>query len=100
LNHSAYLPFIKREIPVYCIETTKTILQALSDVRRTNLEFDVSGLNFETFRTDKKITLITLRLNQYTLIIQFQEHTGLLFTLRDFQLSIRVILETTVQSRK
>jgi ribonuclease J len=57
LDHSAYLSFIKREIPVYCGETTKTVLQALSDIRRTNLEFDVSDLNFETFRTGKKITV-------------------------------------------
>ena len=47
LDHSAYLSFIKREIPVYCGETTRTILQALSDVRRANLEFDVSDIEFK-----------------------------------------------------
>ena len=57
LDHSAYLSFIKREIPVYCGETTRTILQALSDVRRANLEFSVSDIEFKTFRTGKKITV-------------------------------------------
>ena len=55
LDHSAYLSFIKREIPVYCGETTRTILQALSEVRRADLEFSVADLNFKTFRTGRKI---------------------------------------------
>jgi ribonuclease J len=32
LDHSAYLSFIKREIPVYCGETTIIILQSLSEI--------------------------------------------------------------------
>jgi len=32
MDHSAYISFINREIPVYCGETTKTILKALSDI--------------------------------------------------------------------
>jgi ribonuclease J len=55
LDHSAYLSFIKREIPVYCGETTKTILQALSEIRRADLEFSVADINFKTFRTGRKI---------------------------------------------
>lgn len=55
LDHSAYLSFINRQIPVYCGETTKIILQALSEIRRSDLEFDIEGINFKTFRTgDKK----------------------------------------------
>lgn len=55
LDHMAYLSFIKREIPVYCGETTKTILHALSEVRRADLEFNVADIQFKTFRTgDKK----------------------------------------------
>ncbi len=55
LDHSAYLSFINRQIPVYCGETTETILQALSKMRRSGLEFDIRGMNFESFRTgDKK----------------------------------------------
>ena len=54
LDHSAYLSFIKREIPVYCGETTQTIFQTLSGIRRADLEFNVADINFNTFRTDKK----------------------------------------------
>ncbi|MDI6805649.1 MAG: MBL fold metallo-hydrolase [Candidatus Bathyarchaeia archaeon] len=55
MDHSAYLSFIKREIPVYCGETTQIILQAMGEIRRADLEFDVEGINFETFRTGRKI---------------------------------------------
>ncbi len=55
LDHSAYLSFIKREIPVYCGETTQTILQTLSKIRRADLEFDVADINFKPFRTGQKI---------------------------------------------
>ena len=65
LDHSAYLSFIKREIPVYCGETTRTILQALSDVRRANLEFNVSDIEFKTFRTGRKITVDNLEIEPF-----------------------------------
>ncbi|MEM3699652.1 MAG: MBL fold metallo-hydrolase [Candidatus Bathyarchaeia archaeon] len=55
MDHSAYLSFIKREIPVYCGETTRIILQAMGEMRRADLEFDVEGIKFETFRTGHKI---------------------------------------------
>ncbi|MEM1564640.1 MAG: MBL fold metallo-hydrolase [Candidatus Bathyarchaeia archaeon] len=51
MDHSAYLSFVKREIPVYCGETTKIILQAFGEIRRADLEFNVEGINFQTFRT-------------------------------------------------
>jgi ribonuclease J len=55
LDHSAYLSFIKREIPVYCGETTRIILQSLSEMRRADLEFDIKDIAFNVFRTgDKK----------------------------------------------
>jgi ribonuclease J len=57
LDHTAYLSFVKREIPIYCGETTQTMLQTLSTVRRTDLEFNVSDLNFKTFRTGNKIAV-------------------------------------------
>jgi ribonuclease J len=57
LDHSAYLSFIKREIPVYCGETTCTMLGAQSEMRRADLEFNIEGLTFKTFRTGKKIHL-------------------------------------------
>jgi ribonuclease J len=65
LDHSAYLSFIKREIPVYCGETTRIILQALSDVRRANLEFSVSDIEFKSFRTGKKLTVDNLEIEPF-----------------------------------
>ena len=58
LDHVAYLSFVKREIPVYCGETTKTILQTLGEIRKTDLEFDVEELNFCPFRTNRKPIVI------------------------------------------
>jgi ribonuclease J len=55
LYHSAYLSFIKPEIPVFCGETTKTILQTLGQVRRADLEFKVDDIDFRPFRTGDKI---------------------------------------------
>ncbi|MEM3550631.1 MAG: MBL fold metallo-hydrolase [Candidatus Bathyarchaeia archaeon] len=57
MDHSAYLSFIKREIPVYCGETTKLILQAFSETRRAELEFDVEGIMFKSFRTGHTINI-------------------------------------------
>ena len=57
LDHAAYLSFIKREIPVYCGETTKTILTTLSKMRRADLEFDVEDLDFRPFRTGDKLSV-------------------------------------------
>jgi ribonuclease J len=65
LDHSAYLSFIKREIPVYCGETTRIILQALSEVRRADLEFNVSDIAFKAFRTGKKITVDNLEIEPF-----------------------------------
>ncbi len=60
LDHSAYLSFIKREIPVYCGETTQTILRTLSDIRRADLEFNVGDIKFNVFRTGDKIKVDNL----------------------------------------
>jgi ribonuclease J len=60
LDHSAYLSFINREIPVHCGETTQTILRALTEMRRADLEFDVEGLVFKSFRTGDKVTIDSL----------------------------------------
>lgn len=57
LDHSAYLSFIKREIPVYCGETTQTILRTLSETRRSDLEFNVADIKFRAFRTGDKINV-------------------------------------------
>ena len=65
LDHSAYLSFIKREIPIYCGETTRTILNALSEIRRSDLEFSVTDLNFKTFRTGKKIKIGSIEVEPF-----------------------------------
>ncbi|TRO47508.1 MBL fold metallo-hydrolase [Candidatus Bathyarchaeota archaeon] len=65
LDHSAYLSFIKRNIPVHCGETTQIILQALSEVRRADLEFRVSDIKFKPFRTGKKITVDNLEIEPF-----------------------------------
>ncbi len=65
LDHSAYLSFIKREIPVYCGETTQIILKALSEVRRADLEFRVSDIEFRAFRTGKKISVGNLEIEPF-----------------------------------
>ncbi|MGA3289777.1 MAG: MBL fold metallo-hydrolase [Candidatus Bathyarchaeia archaeon] len=48
LDHSAYLSFIKREVPVYCGETTQTILRTLSEIKRViwNSTLQTSTLTF------------------------------------------------------
>jgi ribonuclease J len=65
LDHCAYLSFIKREIPVYCGETTQIILQALSEIRRPDLEFSVSDIEFKVFRTGKKIVVGSLEIEPF-----------------------------------
>jgi ribonuclease J len=57
MDHSAYLSFIKREIPVYCGETTKIILKAFGEIRKTDLEFNVEDIDFKDFRTGKIVNV-------------------------------------------
>jgi ribonuclease J len=57
MDHSAYISFLKREIPIYCGETTATILKAYSEVRPPSLEFDLKDLRFETFRTGDRLRI-------------------------------------------
>jgi ribonuclease J len=65
LDHCAYLSFIKREIPVYCGETTQIILQALSEIRRADLEFSVSDIDFKAFRTGNRIVVGSLEIEPF-----------------------------------
>ena len=53
-DHSAYISFIKRSIPVYCGETTEIILRAISKTRRKDLEFRIEDLEFLNFRTGQR----------------------------------------------
>jgi len=59
-DHAAYVSFIKRSIPIYCGETTATILKALDETRVSRFEFDLEGVNFNTFRTGDKIKIGTV----------------------------------------
>ncbi|MGB9914614.1 MAG: MBL fold metallo-hydrolase [Candidatus Bathyarchaeales archaeon] len=65
LDHCAYLSFIKREIPIYCGETTQTILRALSEIRRPDLEFSVADIAFKPFRTGNKIQVGSLEIEPF-----------------------------------
>lgn len=56
-DHSGCISFLNRKIPVYCGETTATIIRALYETRTKTLEADISGLKFNTFRTGSKIKL-------------------------------------------
>jgi ribonuclease J len=62
MDHSAYISFINREIPIYCGETTKIILQALSEIRRADFEFNVENIAFKPFRTGDSITIDHLKI--------------------------------------
>ncbi len=57
MDHSAHLSFLKRSIPVYCGETTATILHALSEMHPATLEFNIKGIKFRTFRTGDRIKI-------------------------------------------
>jgi len=55
MDHSAHISFLKRDIPVYCGETTAAILNALSDIHLTSIEFNIKGIKFKTFRSSNRI---------------------------------------------
>ncbi len=50
MDHSAYISFLKRDIPVYCGETTATVLKAFNEMR-TGFEYNIDDVEFKTFRT-------------------------------------------------
>lgn len=84
MDHSAYVSFVNREIPVYCGEATKIILQTLGEMRAAGLEFNVDDILFESFRKGDVITVDGLeieRVRPFMFIILFQEPTVSLFTL-------------------
>ncbi|MEM4250249.1 MAG: MBL fold metallo-hydrolase [Candidatus Bathyarchaeia archaeon] len=50
-DHASCVCFLNREIPVYCGETTSSLLRSLSEVRAKSFETDIDGLEVRTFRT-------------------------------------------------
>lgn len=57
MDHAAYISFLKRQIPVYCGETAKLMLETFSKIRAKALEFDFEGIRFQGFRTGDKIAI-------------------------------------------
>ncbi|MEM2530055.1 MAG: MBL fold metallo-hydrolase, partial [Candidatus Bathyarchaeia archaeon] len=54
-DHSGCLSLLRRDVPVYCGETAKAILEALAEVRPKGLENDLEGLSLNAFRTGSRI---------------------------------------------
>ncbi len=61
-DHSACISFLNRKIPVYCGDTTATIIRALHDTRIRSFEADITGLRFDTFRTGSRIRVGTIEI--------------------------------------
>jgi ribonuclease J len=61
-DHAACISFLNRNVPVFCGETTATIIRALHETRIKSLESDISGLKFNTFRTGSKIKLDSIEI--------------------------------------
>jgi ribonuclease J len=58
-DHSMYVSFLKRDIPIYCGETTAVIVKTFSEITR-NFETNIEGLTFNTFQTGDKIKIGSL----------------------------------------
>jgi ribonuclease J len=56
-DHSSYISFLNRGIPVYCGVTTATILQAFAEITPKSFDNDLEGLKFTTFRTGDKFRI-------------------------------------------
>jgi ribonuclease J len=59
-DHSAYITFLNRKIPVYCGETTALILEAFSEITSKSFDNDLEGLQIRTFRTGDNIKIGSL----------------------------------------
>ncbi|HEY4657525.1 MAG TPA: MBL fold metallo-hydrolase, partial [Candidatus Bathyarchaeia archaeon] len=55
IDHSMCVSLLNRRIPVYCGETTRMIMEALSTVRPAGFENDLEGVEFRTFRTGDRV---------------------------------------------
>lgn len=63
LDHYGYLSMLRRDVPVYCGETTERLMSAITETRRASFESDYRGLKYRTFKTGAalKVGSITLR---------------------------------------
>jgi ribonuclease J len=64
-DHSMYISFVDRKVPVYCGETTRIVLEGLAETRIRDFETDISGLRFHTFRTGTRIRIKDLEVEPY-----------------------------------
>ncbi len=55
IDHSMCISLLNRKTPVYCGETTLTILRTLSEMRQKGFENDLEGIDFKTFRTGDRL---------------------------------------------
>ena len=62
IDHSMCISLLNRNVPVYCGETTLSILRALSEMRQKGFENDLDGIDLRTFRTGDKISLGNIQL--------------------------------------
>jgi len=56
-DHSSYISFLNREIPIYCGATTATILQTLAEISPKGFDNDLEDLQLRTFRTGNKLKI-------------------------------------------
>jgi ribonuclease J len=63
-DHTTCLPFLKKEIPVYCGETTHLLLTAFNETTfgRRSFEKTIEGLRFNTFRTGQHVKIGSLEI--------------------------------------
>ena len=61
-DHSMYSSFLKSDIPVYCGETSATLLRVQAETRPKGFERDISGVMFNTFRTGDRIKVGSIEL--------------------------------------
>lgn len=54
-DHTGYVSLIKREIPIYCGETTCLIMKTLDTISRKTFERNLTGIDLEKFRTGDRI---------------------------------------------
>ncbi len=62
LDHYGYVSMMNREIPVYCGDTTKSIMEAITETKRSSFETDYSGITYRPFRTGSRINIGSLRI--------------------------------------
>src|SRR5437773_8155885 len=58
IDRSMCISLLNRKIPVYCGETTLSILKTLSEMRPRGFENDLEGIDFRAFRTGDNLSFV------------------------------------------